>query len=101
ATPTAAPTQPSPSASALASLSMNTGSPVSSVSRDRSGKSCQAGMFSGDTASPPAVIGPPQPTPQTATSPLPPTASISAATRAKTASASAAPVGVGATADAA
>ena len=48
--PRAAPTQPSPSASALASLSTNTGSPVSSASRARSGKSRHAGMFSGDTA---------------------------------------------------
>ena len=47
----------------MASLSTATGSPASSASRGRSGKSRQPGMLSGETSSPPAVIGPPQPTP--------------------------------------
>ena len=38
----------------------------------RNGKPRQAGMFSGETVSPPAAIGPPQPTPHTQTSPSPP-----------------------------
>src|SRR5207302_860520 len=64
-TPAAAPTQPSARARALASLSTKVARPVSSASRRRRGKPRQAGMFSGDTASPPAVMGPPQPTPHT------------------------------------
>ena len=51
--PRAAPTQPSPRASALASLSTATGSPVASANRRPSGKPRQAGMFSGRHRSPP------------------------------------------------
>ena len=77
-TPAAAPTQPSPRARALASLSTNVSSPVASASRARSGNSRHAGMLRGDTVSPPADIGPPQPTPHTTISPLPMTLSITA-----------------------
>src|SRR5215203_4837160 len=84
--PRAAPTQPSPSASALASLSTCVGSPVSSARRDRRGKSRHAGMLSGETASPPRAIGPPQPTPHTNSSPRR-TAVTSAASRSHIASA--------------
>ena len=54
ARPAAAPRQPSPSASALASLSTCTSAGrARSASRPRSGKPRQPGMFSGDTCSPP------------------------------------------------
>src|SRR5581483_9807335 len=56
-TSAAAPRQPSPSASAFASLSTNVGSPVASASRERKGKRRHPGMFSGETSSPPRVIG--------------------------------------------
>ena len=63
--PAAAPTQPSPRASALASLSTNVGRPVSAARRDRRGNDRHPAMFSGDTSPPPGLIGPPQPAPQT------------------------------------
>ena len=65
ALPAAAPTHPSPSASALASLSTNVGRPVSSARRERRGKDRHAAMLSGDTSSPPGLIGPPHPAPHT------------------------------------
>ncbi len=67
--PLAAPTQPSPTARALASLSTNVGRPVSSARRRRRGNSRHAGMFSGETVSPPGAIGPPLPAPTTTSSP--------------------------------
>ena len=66
--PRAAPLHPSPSASALASLSTHTGRLACAASRARSGNARHAGMLSGDTCSPFTSIGPPQPTP-TATAP--------------------------------
>ena len=57
------PDHPSPRAIALASLSTNVGRPVASANLARRGKSRQAGRWRGETVSPPAVIGPPQPTP--------------------------------------
>ena len=63
--PAAAPTHPSPSANALASLSTKVGSPVSAARRDRRGNDRHPAMFRGDTSSPPGLIGPPHPVPQT------------------------------------
>ncbi len=91
-TPAAAPFHPSARAKALASLSTKVSRPVASASRDRNGKSRQAGMFSGETASPPAVIGPPQPTPHTAAPPAP-TVSTRASSAENKASPSSAPDG--------
>ena len=62
-TPAAAPSQPSPSASALASLSTVVGKPVWAATASRSGKPLQPGMLSGETVTPPSRIGPPHPTP--------------------------------------
>src|SRR5205807_831645 len=64
----------------------------------RRGKPRQPGMFSGDTAPPPAVMGPPQPTPQTTGTAAPAPARAAATTSATAANvASASPAaGVGA-----
>ena len=59
--PRAAPSQPSASAMALASLSTTTGMSIASARDDASGKRRQPGMLSGDTV--PASMGPPHPTP--------------------------------------
>src|SRR5205085_901114 len=93
--PAAAPRQPSASASALASLSTKVGRPVASASRLSRGKARHAGMFSGETASPAAAIGPPDPTPQTTTSPLPSTEATTACSTVNTRSGSSV-TGVGA-----
>ena len=63
----------------MASLSTNVGRPVNSDSRRRNGKSRHPGMLRGDTASPPARIGPPQPTPHIAAVPWSATSSTTSA----------------------
>ena len=74
--PAAAPTHPSPSANALASLSTNVGSPVNSARRARSGNDRHPAMFRGDTSSPPGLIGPPHPAPQTTRRSAGPTSAV-------------------------
>ena len=81
AQPDAAPTQPSPSANALASLSTKVGSPVKAARRDRRGKDRHPAMFNGDTSSPPGLIGPPQPVPQTTSRSPAPTRPATPSTR--------------------
>jgi hypothetical protein len=95
--PAAAPFQPSPSASALASPSTTTGRSSSARRRASSGKPRQPGMFSGDTVSPWRVIGPAEPTPHAAT-PSGATSRTAPTSAAKTSSGSV-PRGVGATAE--
>src|SRR5262245_7429699 len=83
--PAAAPSQPSPRANALASLSTTEGRPVSVLIRSSSGKDRQPGMLSGDTAVPPRSIGPPHPTPHaTGSMPALRPASSTASTRTAT-----------------
>src|SRR3984957_17637272 len=79
--PEAAPIQPSPNASALASLSTKVATPVRSRSRERKGNARHAPMLRGDTVSPPGLIGPPQPAPHTTIRSFPRTVSPRLGTR--------------------